>query len=242
MTHYRSWTAYIDFAAYIGSGTNSSAGGENNLKARNAGISNGMSWVRELEDRQRVALRSAKREKNILESRNSDSEVDSFFDNGSDNNSGSDSDGDNTDVDRVRRVDSSSSSSSSSSGGSSSSSGSSRSRSVRESDRDRELDRESYGDRDRDRDRRGEMSGDRDQDDISIMSNSALSSSSSSKSFEKATPSSELDFVLQYETEIGNNDRDECDGQDESEGGAIDRALKLLGLDGRRTSSQGSTR
>ena len=227
MTHYRSWTAYIDFAAYIGSGTNSSAGGENNLKARNAGISNGMSWVRELEDRQRVALRSAKREKNILESRNSDSEVDSFFDNGSD----SGSDGDNADVDRVRRVDSSSSSSSSS-----------RSRSVRESDRDRELDRESYGDRDRDRDRRGEMSGDRDQDNTSIMSNSALSSSSSSKSFDKPTPSSELDFVLQYENEIGNNDRDECDGQDESEGGAIDRALKLLGLDGRRTSSQGSTR
>lgn len=197
------------------------------MKARNAGVSNGMSWVRELEDRQRVALRSAKREKNILESRNSDSEVDSFFDSGSDSGgSGSD----NADVDIVRRVDSSSSSSS-------------RSRSVRESDRDRELDRESYGDRDRDGERRREMSGDGDgdQDSISIMSSSTLSSSSSS-SFSKPTTSSELDFVLQYENEIGNNDRDECDGQDESEGGAIDRALKLLGLDGRRTSSQGSTR
>ena len=36
--------------------------------------------------------------------------------------------------------------------------------------------------------------------------------------------------------------KDEGDGGDESEGGAIDRALKLLGLDGRRTSSHGRAR
>jgi hypothetical protein len=50
--------------------------------------------VRELEDRQRVALRSARREKNLIERRNSDSEVDSFFENKSDDE----------DTDRVRRM------------------------------------------------------------------------------------------------------------------------------------------
>jgi hypothetical protein len=53
-------------------------------------------------------------------------------------------------------------------------------------------------------------------------------------------PGSELDFVSKYEKEI--NSREECDGQEEGEGGAIDRALQLLGLDGRRLSSQGSSR
>lgn len=181
------------------------------MKSRNSGAGSSVSWVRELEDRQRVALRSARREKNIIERRNSDSEVDSFFENKSDNE----------DTDRVRRI---------------------RSDSISEgggdSDRDsnRERDRESLGERDkeRDRDKRGALSGDRNQDD-NVLTRNARSTVDK--------PVSELDFVSQYENEIGSSsrERDEGDG-DESEGGAIDRALKLLGLDGRRTSSLGSAR
>lgn len=165
--------------------------------------------MRELEDRQRVALRSARREKNIIERRNSDSEVDSFFENKSDDE----------DIDRVRRM-----------------SSDSISEGDNDSDRDsnRERDRESFGERDRDRVKREALSGDRNQDD-NVQTRNARSTVDK--------PVSELDFVSQYENEIGSSsrDRDEGDG-DESEGGAIDRALKLLGLDGRRTSSQGSAR
>ena len=55
---------------------------------------------------------------------------------------------------------------------------------------------------------------------------------------------SELDFVSQYEEEltgINSEGNGQLEGEGEGEGGAIDRALKLLGLDGRRLSSQGST-
>lgn len=44
---------------------------------------------------------------------------------------------------------------------------------------------------------------------------------------------------IELASHIGSSSRGkyEGDGGDESEGGAIDRALNLLGLDGRRTSS-----
>jgi hypothetical protein len=79
------------------------------------------------------------------------------------------------------------------------------------------------------------MSGDRNQDDDEQIRNAR-------SAVDK--PVSELDFVSQYENEIGSSSRyrDGGEGDEESEGGAIDRALKLLGLDGRRTSSQGSAR
>jgi hypothetical protein len=170
------------------------------LKSRNNGAGSSVSWVRELEDRQRVALRSARREKNIIERRNSDSEVDSFFENKSDDE----------DIDRVRRMGSDS---------------------IRDGDSDSDRDSNRERDRERDRDR----SGDRNQDDNEQTRNTR-------SAVDK--PVSELDFVSKYENEIGSSsrDRDGGDGDEESEGGAIDRALKLLGLDGRRTSSQGSAR
>jgi hypothetical protein len=160
--------------------------------------------VRELEDRQRVALRSARREKNLIERRNSDSEVDSFFENKSDDE----------DTDRVRRMGSDS---------------------IRDGDSDSDRDSNRERDRERDKDRRGSMSGDRNQDDDEQIRNAR-------SAVDK--PVSELDFVSQYENEIGSSSRyrDGGEGDEESEGGAIDRALKLLGLDGRRTSSQGSAR
>jgi hypothetical protein len=178
------------------------------LKSRNNGAGSSVSWVRELEDRQRVALRSARREKNMIERRNSDSEVDSFFENKSDDE----------DIDRVRRMSSDS---------------------IRDGDSDndrdsnRERDRESFGERDRERDR-----------DSSEGRNDGGNAQTRSTRSAVDKPVSELDFVSQYENEIGSSSRgrDGGDGDEESEGGAIDRALKLLGLDGRRTSSQGSAR
>jgi hypothetical protein len=154
---YRSWSAYIDFAAHTGS--NSSGGGNGNGNS----VGGSGSWVRELEDRQRVALKSAKRAKSITSSREN-----------------SDTDGTSEDED--------------------------------------------------------DGSGLRGPPGIPGMSD--FLDGRSNEDIEGS--GSELDFVSKYEKEI--NSRDECDGQEEGEGGAIDRALKLLGLDGRRLSSQGSTR
>ena len=170
------------------------------MKSRNNGAGSSVSWVRELEDRQRVALRSARREKSMIERRNSDSEVDSFFENKSDDE----------DIDRVRRMSSDS---------------------IRDGDSDSDSDRDSNRERDRERDR--DRSGNINQDDNEQTRNAK-------SAVDK--PVSELDFVSKYENEIGSSSRDGGDGDEESEGGAIDRALKLLGLDGRRTSSQGSAR
>lgn len=174
------------------------------MKSRNNGAGSSVSWVRELEDRQRVALRSARREKSMIERRNSDSEVDSFFENKSDDE----------DIDRVRRMSSDS---------------------IRDGDSDSDSDRDSNRDsnRERDRERDRDRSGNINQDDNEQTRNAK-------SAVDK--PVSELDFVSKYENEIGSSSRDGGDGDEESEGGAIDRALKLLGLDGRRTSSQGSAR
>ena len=142
----------------------------------------------------------------MIERRNSDSEVDSFFENKSDDE----------DIDRVRRMSSDS---------------------IRDGDSDSDSDRDSNRDsnRERDRERDRDRSGNINQDDNEQTRNAK-------SAVDK--PVSELDFVSKYENEIGSSsrDRDGGDGDEESEGGAIDRALKLLGLDGRRTSSQGSAR
>ena len=51
----------------------------------------------------------------------------------------------------------------------------------------------------------------------------------------RGTSESDLEFISQYEKVVDSNgDDDSTDGQEEGEGKAIDRALKLLGLDGKR--------
>ena len=155
-----------------------------------------VSWVKELEDRQRVALKSAKREKIISSTRESLKDVDSAY-----GLTGGESD--TYSIDDLY----------------SSSSYLLNQNNDSESDRDRDSNSDSgsgsY------REGREEIS-----DLMGVRSSVEV----------VGTNESDLDFISQYEKVVG--DKNDCDGQEEGEGGAIDRALKLLGLDGGRRTSQ----
>ena len=127
----------------------------------------GGSWVNQLEDRQRVALKSAKREKNISNS----------LSRGKDNDYRSDP--------AIGDIDDNSS---------------------------------TYQDNDRETE-------DMISDIMGVRSDTDG----------RGTSESDLEFISQYEKVVDSNgDDDSTDGQEEGEGKAIDRALKLLGLDGKR--------
>ena len=97
--------------------------------------------------------------------------------------------------------------------------------------------RERSGDGDSEGEGEKSVGGD---DDVSDMSDFMEVRGSSARK----NTGSELDFVSQYDEEltgINSEGNGQLEGEGDGEGGAIDRALKLLGLDGRRLSSQGST-
>ena len=97
--------------------------------------------------------------------------------------------------------------------------------------------RERSGDGDSEGEGEKSVGGD---DDVSDMSDFMEVRGSSARE----NTGSELDFVSQYDEEltgINSEGNGQLEGEGDGEGGAIDRALKLLGLDGRRLSSQGST-
>ena len=127
----------------------------------------GGSWVNQLEDRQRVALKSAKKEKNISNSLSNEKEFDYRSD------------------PAIGDIDDNSS---------------------------------TYQDNDKETE-------DMISDIMGVRSDTDGRGSSES----------DLEFISQYEKAIDSNGNDDSsDGQDEGEGRAIDRALKLLGLDGKR--------
>jgi len=151
-THDRPWSAYIDFAAsgvyFTGSSTGSSR-----------------LWVNQLEDRQREALKNAKREKNISNNRESLKEQ-------------------NSDREEGNSIDS--------------------------------IDKSQLEELDRIEQKLDNVSDDNVSDNMGIRS-------------QDITPSNgDLDFISKYER-VG---EDDCNGEEDGESGAIDRALKLLGLDG----------
>ena len=155
-----------------------------------------VSWVKELEDRQRVALKSAKREKIISSTRESLKDVDSAY-----GLTGGESD--TYSIDDLY----------------SSSSYLLNQNNDSESDRDRDSNSDSGSGRYREgREEISDLMGVRSS--VEVV----------------GTNESDLDFISQYEKVVG--DKNDCDGQEEGEGGAIDRALKLLGLDGGRRTSQ----
>ena len=160
----RSWNSYIDFAVQVKS--NGTQWGLWGGTGSGVGMGPGSaSWVKELESRQANALKKAKLEKNISNSR------------------------------------------------------------------------ERSGDGDIEGEGEKSVGGD---DDVSDMSDFMEVRGSSARE----NTGSELDFVSQYEEEltgINSEGNGQLEGEGDGEGGAIDRALKLLGLDGRRLSSQGST-